>query len=363
VTPCLQIAAWFAGTDDGIALHVGRSGVVVFDVDHPEKLPEALKRAEAEANPLTQHTREDQRRHLVFAVPPGRRLGNSPGGLGTGWGEVRGGNSVIMAAPSEHPDGGRYRWTRTGTVPVLPDYVAEQLPDAKPGQDAADPATVQAFARDHATGDGTAAMSGPLTRFRREVAGGGSRHEAMVSAACWAAREVHAGAYAAADAMAGLREEFMTILAQARDGQRLLDPEQARTEFARIWAWAVSQALAEGRKTCRARLDRGEPQDGSAADQQVSSWVPVDLATVLADGYEPPRPTLFPRVDGTCLIYPGKVHALYGEPESGKSWVAQLLAAQALTTGERVLFVSLTTSPARTTWPVGSSPSACRGGG
>jgi Bifunctional DNA primase/polymerase, N-terminal len=251
-----QIAAWFAGTDDGIALHTRPSGTVVFDVDHPEKLPEALKRAETEADPPTQLTRDDQRRHLVFAVPPGRHLGNSTGGLGRGWGEVRGGNGVIMVAPSEHPDGGRYRWTRTGAVPVLPDYVAEQLPDAGPGEDAADPATVEAFARDHATGDGTAALSGPLTRFRREVDAGSSRHEAMVTAACWAAREVHAGAYAAADAMAGLREEFVTALAQARDGQRLVDPAQARAEFARIWAWAVSQALAEGREACRARLDR-----------------------------------------------------------------------------------------------------------
>ncbi len=276
-----QIAAWFAGTDDGIALHTGHSGAVVFDVDHPEKLPEALKRAEAESDPPTQLTRDDQRRHLVFAVPPGRHLGNSTGGLGRGWGEVRGGNSVIMVAPSEHPDGGRYRWARTETVPVLPDYVAEQLPDAKPGEDAADPATVEAFARDHATGDGTAPLSGPLTRFRREVAEGGSRHEAMVSAACWAAREVHAGAYAAADAVARLREEFVTALAQARDGQRRVDPAQARVEFTRIWAWAVSQALAEGYEACRARLDRnrlgGRKIERAAAAENGGTNLPAEF--------------------------------------------------------------------------------------
>ena len=34
-----QIAAWFAGTDHGIALHAGRSGAVIVDMDHPEKTP------------------------------------------------------------------------------------------------------------------------------------------------------------------------------------------------------------------------------------------------------------------------------------------------------------------------------------
>jgi len=32
-----QIAAWFAGNNFGVALHVGRSGAVCLDIDHPEK--------------------------------------------------------------------------------------------------------------------------------------------------------------------------------------------------------------------------------------------------------------------------------------------------------------------------------------
>jgi Bifunctional DNA primase/polymerase, N-terminal len=38
------ITAWFAGTNHGIALHCGRSGLVVFDVDNPDKLPEILRK-------------------------------------------------------------------------------------------------------------------------------------------------------------------------------------------------------------------------------------------------------------------------------------------------------------------------------
>jgi hypothetical protein len=107
-----QIAAWFAGTDYGIALHCGRSGVVVFDVDDPDKVPPVLAKYLATA-PF-QSTRPDVpgRGHYVFLQPPGRRIGNSTGRLGSGWGEVRGANGVIMAQPSYHPEGGHYKWVR-----------------------------------------------------------------------------------------------------------------------------------------------------------------------------------------------------------------------------------------------------------
>ena len=107
------IAAWFSGTDYGIALHCGRSGAIVFDVDRPDKLPDVLRRHLATA-PF-QSTRPDVpgRGHYVFRQPPGRTIGNSNGRLGGAWGEVRGTNGVVIAEPTEHPDGGRYHWERT----------------------------------------------------------------------------------------------------------------------------------------------------------------------------------------------------------------------------------------------------------
>lgn len=109
------IAAWFAGTDYSIFLHCGRSGAVVFDVDHPDKMPAILRKAIAQAAPPFQSTRTDEpgRGHYVFAVPPGRTFGNGTGTLGGDWGEVRGTNGVIIVEPSAHAkqtDGGRYKW-------------------------------------------------------------------------------------------------------------------------------------------------------------------------------------------------------------------------------------------------------------
>ena len=124
-----QIAAWFAGTDHGVFIHAGRSGLVIFDVDYPDRLPGVLAK-HLELAPY-QSSRPDvaRRGHYLFAQPAGRVIGNGGGSLGSGWGQVRGLNGVIIAAPSVHQGGGEYRWIRHGDVPVLPDALAEQLPD------------------------------------------------------------------------------------------------------------------------------------------------------------------------------------------------------------------------------------------
>jgi hypothetical protein len=107
-----MITAWIAGTTHGIALHCGRSGAIVFDVDNPEKLPELLLKYLAAAPFQSTRTDVTGRGHYIFRQPRGRTIGNSVGRLGGGWGEVRGLNGVIMAASSTHPDGGLYRWER-----------------------------------------------------------------------------------------------------------------------------------------------------------------------------------------------------------------------------------------------------------
>ena len=129
-----QIVAWMAGTDHGVALHCGRSGAVVFDVDDPAAVPNVLGRHLCLA-PF-QSTRPDcpGRGHYVFAMPSGRTIGHGAFRLGGAWGEVRGVNGVIMAAPSIHLQGGVYRWRRVShPLPVLPDKIAGVLDGASAG--------------------------------------------------------------------------------------------------------------------------------------------------------------------------------------------------------------------------------------
>lgn len=74
-----------------------------------------------------------------------------------------------------------------------------------------------------------------------------------------------------------------------------------------------------------------------------SSWQPLDLAAIVA-GVQAgeivgPVPALMLRTDGVPLLYPGEVHSLAGEPESGKGWIALACAAELLRDGARVLLL------------------------
>lgn len=245
-----QITAWLAGTDHGIALHVGRSGAVAFDVDHPEKLPAVL------AHPITgapfQATRADDRGHAVFAVPDGRVLGNSTGKLGGEWGQVRGRNGVVMVTPSVHPDGGRYRWLRTGAVPELPAAIAELLPDTTHAEDAATDAEVSAFLKTHQDASRPELLAAVLATFERDVSKGGSRHESAVRAACWAMREAQAGVYSAKKAADDLRQRFIASLNGESD-------RYPAPEFAGILAWAIGQAATDDPVVRRRAVDERVP--------------------------------------------------------------------------------------------------------
>ncbi len=56
---------------------------------------------------------------------------------------------------------------------------------------------------------------------------------------------------------------------------------------------------------------------------------------------EPPAPLLLERSDGSCLFYPGEVNTLFGDPECGKTMLADAAAAEALNDGRRVVILDL----------------------
>lgn len=68
----------------------------------------------------------------------------------------------------------------------------------------------------------------------------------------------------------------------------------------------------------------------------------LDVAALLDGGIpDPPAPVLLYREDGHAIFYAGQVNLIFGDPESGKTLVAQAAAAEALKAGRRVLFVDL----------------------
>jgi hypothetical protein len=129
-----QIEKFFKFDGVNLALHVGKSGAVVFDVDNPSLLPPDLEAAISKPEVPFQSTRmvgDSRRGHYPFAVPKNFCFGNSVGKFNTGFGDVRGKNGIIIVEPSLHSNPeqfGHYKWKRTGILPELPLNIALQLP-------------------------------------------------------------------------------------------------------------------------------------------------------------------------------------------------------------------------------------------
>lgn len=271
-----EIAAWFAGTDHQVGLHVGRSGAVVLDVDNFDAFPTDL-RPHLTGVPF-QSTRIDDayRGHYVFTVPPGRVLGNSRGRLPKEFGEVRGTNGIIVVAPSVHVKvNGQYLWrTFNGDVPVLPGEISDLLPDGQVADDAVTDEAVKAFLDEHTGNDSPALLKAVLRSFAEEAAGS-SRHEALVRHLVWAMREARAGLYPARTAMDALWQDFDAFLT----GEVGRFP---RSEFRGIMAWAVAQALAidpaqranEIQERLAERDARKEAAVATTAPALIEEWTP-----------------------------------------------------------------------------------------
>jgi hypothetical protein len=272
-----MIVAWFAGTDHDIALHCGRSGAVVFDVDYPDKVPEVLRPFFKDSVPY-QSTRPETpgRGHYAFLMPSGMNLGNSKGRLQGGWGQVRGKNGVIMAAPSLNPDG-KYHWDRVGIVPELPQKLADLLPtsssDPDCDTDAATDGEVAQFFLGHCGGSSPDLIRAVVKHLEKQIGKGESRHESALSAMTWAMEEAAAGLYPAAGAADAIRDVFIKSLAQQRNlSDRVVKPDLAESEWSGIRAWAVGKAQSKTEEEVEAIRKKATMVNGLRTAQMDDFW-------------------------------------------------------------------------------------------
>lgn len=82
----------------------------------------------------------------------------------------------------------------------------------------------------------------------------------------------------------------------------------------------------------------GLPKDDQG--EGIDSWRPRDLTAILSGNLVRVEPTLLPRSDGRSLLYPGKVHSVHGESESGKSLVLMGEAVRLMKTGADVMWIT-----------------------
>ena len=79
--------------------------------------------------------------------------------------------------------------------------------------------------------------------------------------------------------------------------------------------------------------------DDANATASDPSWGRVNLTDMLCGERKPLVPTLLERADGVCLLYPGMVHSIHGESESGKSLIVQAECVRLLNRRQDVLYV------------------------
>ena len=91
-------------------------------------------------------------------------------------------------------------------------------------------------------------------------------------------------------------------------------------------------------------LDELGPIEGK--NDVVDTWAKVDLTGYLDGSISQPIPTLMPREDGNCLVYPGAVHSFHGESESGKSLILMWEAVRLMMAGYDVLWITFDSDPA-----------------
>ena len=258
------ITAWFAGTGYGIALHCGRSGAVVFDVDRIAQVPKMMRGHLDTAPYQSSRPNDSGRGHYLFLQPPGRMIGNGTGTLGGKWGEIRGRNGVIIAAPSHHTGGGEYRWVRGGPLPVLPDELADLLPDGHDSENTATDAEVQAFIDAHSEATRPGILNGKVKGLAAKIEAGASRHESTIPFLTGALKESCCGYYSAQAAIDAIRPVFINAVTM---GENKRTEAEAASEFAGILAWAVAQAKTTDLDPVRARVEEKFPPCGDTTKE------------------------------------------------------------------------------------------------
>lgn len=285
-----QIRDWWQEDPDyGIAMHCGRSGLYVIDVDNPEViplLPQAAAWVAMLAGAPANGTRavDNGKGHYFYLMPADKLLGNGKGSLPKGWGDVRGANGIVMMPPSTHPGQlpgcdakdaeGEYWQRRAGVIPDLPVWFKEAATAAQAGEYALTDLELKRFLKQHSAAAKPALLKAVLQSYTEQVEAGESRHVSSILALCWALREARAGMYSAATAVTALQELFQASLNE--EGRERPAGEGEWQENVR---WAAAQALASDPAKVRAEIEQRGKQQQAARESDGLFHLPPGVDT------------------------------------------------------------------------------------
>lgn len=358
-----QIRAWFAtGTRyNAYMIDCEAAGIVVLDLDVKDQVNartgEVIRRdgvstwaalggQHAAMNVVT----ESGGRHLYFRATPewSRSLSSDRAGLGV---DVQGvGKCVFGPGSFVEPDGRRYLIAGKAVAvaaltPVPHDVIergvaarAEVLETQRRARDAAHPTTAGGgTAADQAADQAAARVDRAWGDLAASIDGG---FNDALNSLCYEVGRWFATLGRDAD-------EARAYIVDAMAAHPIIDPADA-ADLKTIHSTGVDNGLENPWEAAEPRFDvdelLGQPSDptqtapDSPADV-VDTWAPVDLEAILSGEYVPLAASVLTRVDGVGMLYPGKVNAIIGESESGKSWVAQTACAQVLARGGSATYV------------------------
>lgn len=119
---------------------------------------------------------------------------------------------------------------------------------------------------------------------------------------------------------------------------RNLQPEEIDSAY----RWAVEKVATFTDEQTAEQLGNHQHAEQLEDINRAETGLYTDVAGLLDGGLpEAPRPQILQRTDGVPLFYPGEVNNLFGDPETGKTWVGLAACAEVLWSGGRVLVADL----------------------
>jgi len=309
-----QVRAWWTSHPDAnIGLATGGEGnLYVVDIDGAEGEAALARYGDLPAAPES-HTGKG--RHLFFTLPGGR---NSAGKLGPKI-DTRGEGGYVVAPPSVHPNGHRYRWAtppnRANIVP-LPEVMAQQL-------------TAVAGSIAPVEGGRSSAVDVVLQGVEE-----GGRNQALAE-------------YVGRLFATGLRELEVLELARGVNATKFRPP--LGSDEVEAVVYSIANAHVRNRTKATAAVSNGTttPATGPQPMVPVTSEV-FDAMLVRAQQPVDALPTMWGTWNRACRMYGGGMglargwHVVVaGGAGAGKSLVALNLTAAAVRAGHSVGWVSL----------------------
>lgn len=327
----------------GLRLPVTVVGIDVDDYDGKDGAA-TLRRLEAEHGPLPLT-------YVITSREPGTsgvRLYRCPvepdrQGLGRGIDVIRHSHRYVVGVGSVHPSGNVYRLYRQ-----TPDGWVEESQWPSPDDPPYLPAEwvdVMGQREEREPGEGVEALpeGAPCAELIRlsvpRLVAGGSRHDAYASAVFNVVGKAAQGHTGALGILARMRDEF----------HRDVKDRPVYGEFDRMVEGAKAKARPAEEACFGAECHRdsfmtgeGKPRQGGPDSEPTEETGPLwaDLSWVNGGERPPiPAPEFAARDDGHCLFYTGALNGVFGDPETGKTWLVMVGGVEALADGKRFAFI------------------------